>query len=188
MGLKREPKVKADLLKKLYPITFAIITAAVMLTLLALTESSTRAALEAREGQQTLEMLKQVFPEMSFYIPEDDVYIIYNNGGGKIGYAFYAEGIGYGGKMVILVGLEDKETIKGIMVVSQYEDHAYWYRLVDSNFFSQFIGLKIEDCALKRYGGVGGQVDGVTGATISSRAIVDAVRETALEKVKSIIR
>jgi electron transport complex protein RnfG len=157
-----------------------------MLTLLAVTESFTRAEIQSRLDQQTLETLKGIFPKASFYVFEEDIYSIYDNGRREIGYAFYAEGWGYGGKMVILVGLEDKETIKGINVVSNYETPSYWDLVVDSNFFDQFIGLRIEDCYLKRYGGDDGQVDGITGATLSSQSVVDIVRETALEKVKDI--
>jgi Na+-translocating ferredoxin:NAD+ oxidoreductase RnfG subunit len=159
---------------------------AIMLTLLAFTESATRAEIQSRLDQKTLGMIKEIFPKTSFYTLENEIYIIYN-GGNEISYAFYAEGIGWAGKMQILVGLEDKETIKGIVVVSQIETPAWWDMLVNNNFFDQFIGLKIEDCALKsKYYGIGGQVDGVTMATVSSRAIVDIVREAALEKVKSI--
>jgi len=160
---------------------------AIMFALLALTESFTRAELESHQDQQTLEMLEEIFPQASFYILEDDIYIIYNNSRNEIGYAFYAEGRGYYGKIVILVGLEDKETIRGMTVVLQYESWAYWDMLVRNNFFDQLVGLRIEDCALKKkYGEGGGQVDGVTGATVSSKAVVDIVREAALEKVKSI--
>lgn len=177
--------MKASWLKRLYPIAFAVIVAAVMLTLLALTESSTRAALEARGDQQTLEMLREIFSKADYYIFDEDteIYTLYNSGRNEIGYAFYAEGWGYRSEIVILVGLEDKETIEGITVVSQYEDYAYWYMLVNRDFFSQFVGLKIEDCALKLYSG-GGKVDGVTGATVSSKAITDSVKKAALEKVK----
>jgi len=180
--------VRANLLRKFYPIAFITIAVLITVSLLALTESITRAELESHQEQQTLEMLQEIFPEANFYIFDEskEIYTMYDNGRYEIGYAFYAEGRGYGGKMVILVGLKDKETIKGIIVVSHYESWWYWDRLVESNFFDQFIGLKIEDCALKRYGGGGGQVDGITGATVSSKAVVDIVREAALEKVKSI--
>jgi len=178
--------VRANLLKKFYPIAFITIAVLITVSLLALTESITRAELESRQDQQTLEMLQEIFPKASFYILEHGIYFIYDNGRYEIGYAFYAEGRGYGGKMVILVGLEDKETIKGIIVVSHYESWGYWDGLLEHNFFDQLIGLRIEDCALKRYGGGGGQVDGITGATVSSKAVVDIVREAALEKVKSI--
>jgi Na+-translocating ferredoxin:NAD+ oxidoreductase RnfG subunit len=187
MGLKREQKVKANRFRIFYPMVFVIMVVAIMLTLLVLTESITRAELESRLDQETLEMLKGIFPKASFYVLEDDIYIIYNNGRNEIGYAFYAEGRGFVGKMVILVGLEDKETIKGIIVVSHYESRGYWERLVKNNFLDQLMGLKIEDCYLKKkYGEGGGQVDGVTGATVSSKAVVDIVREAALEKIESI--
>jgi Na+-translocating ferredoxin:NAD+ oxidoreductase RnfG subunit len=43
--------------------------------------------------------------------------------------------------------------------------------------------LSIDDIALRREGG---QIDAITGATISSGAVVDAVRTTTMEKVKSL--
>jgi RnfABCDGE-type electron transport complex G subunit len=187
MGSKGEQKVRANQFRIFYSMVFVIMVAAIMLTLLAITEGVTRAELQSHQDQQTLEMLKEIFPKASFYVLEDDIYIIYNSGRNEIGYAFYAEGRGWGGKMVILVGLEDKETIKGITVVSHHETRGYWDRLIENNFFGQLIGLKIEDCELKKkYGVGGGQVDGVTGATVTSRAVVDIVREAALEKIESI--
>lgn len=159
-------------------------------SLLALTDSFTRAKLEAQQEQQTLEMLKGIFPEAGYYVFKDDIYIIYDNGRYEIGYAFFASGTGYGGKMVILVGLEDKETIKGITIISHRETEMIPIGegipgppLDFSPFVGQFIGLKINYCDLKKDGG---QVDAITGATYSSKAVVDIVRETALEKVKSI--
>jgi len=63
------------LLKKYYPIIFLTVVVLVMVSLLVLTHSLTRAELETRQYQQTLEMLKGVFPEASFYELEDDIYI-----------------------------------------------------------------------------------------------------------------
>jgi Na+-translocating ferredoxin:NAD+ oxidoreductase RnfG subunit len=188
MDLEGELKVKANRFKIFYPMVFVITVVAIMLTMLAFTEGFTRAELQSHQDQQTLDMLMEIFPEASFYTLEDDIYIIYNSGRNEIGYAFYAEGMGWGGKIVILVGLEDKETIKGIVVVSHImETPAYWQLLVRSNFFDQLNGLKIEDCKLKHPFIAGlGEVEGVTGATTSSRAVVDIVREAALEKIESI--
>lgn len=174
--------MRASLLKKFYPIIFVTIVVFISVTLLTFTESITRAKLESQQDQQTLDMLKEMFPDMNFYILEDDIYIIYAKRT-VIGYAFLAVGNGWGGEIDILVGLEDKETIKGIFVVSHSEALIYWNMLVRNNFFDQFIGLKIEDAYFTRDGG---QVDAVTRATISAEAVVDAVRTTALEKVKSL--
>jgi electron transport complex protein RnfG len=131
-------------------------------------------------------MLEGIFPEASFYNLEDDIYIIYDDSKYEIGYAFYAKGMGWGGNIVILVGLEDKETIKGINIISHSEllcVGEFGIPLDFSTFTKQFIGLKIDDCALKKNDG---QVDAITGAITSSKAVVDIVRETELEKVKFI--
>ena len=88
-----------------------------------------------------------------------------------------------GEKINILVGLEDKETIRGILWISNYEHPAYRDLLVESNFTDQFIGLRFDDCAPKKNGR---EVDGITGATKGSNTVIDIVIETALAKVKSI--
>jgi len=55
--------------------------------------------------------------------------------------------------------------------------------ITESDFTDKFVGLNIDDVALRQEGG---HIDGITGATISSKAVIDAVRETAMEKVRII--
>jgi electron transport complex protein RnfG len=128
-----------------------------------------------------LELLQSIFPEADFFTFDKDtgIYTLYNEGRSELGYAFYGSSRGYEGEIVVLVGLEDKETIRGTVVTSQSETYSYWIMLVYGNFFEQFIGLKIEDCAIKEGGG---QIDAITGATISSWAVVDAVRSGSFGK------
>jgi len=164
-------------------------------SLLALTRSVTWRILEAQQDKETLDMIQTVFPEASSYTLENDIYTVYDNSGEKIGYAFYAEGMGkyvWGGPeagtkipgpIVILVGLEDKETIKGIFVVSHSETPGFWNWLIKENYFDQFIELKIKDAYFTRDGG---QVDAATYATLSSTLVLDTVREAAMDKVKLI--
>jgi Na+-translocating ferredoxin:NAD+ oxidoreductase RnfG subunit len=89
-----------------------------------------------------------------------------------------------GGDITVLIGLEDKKTIKGIVVVRQSMTINTGKRLVYGNFFEQFKGLKIENCFITGYGLGYGHVDAASGATISSWGVTDAVRKAALEKVK----
>ena len=56
-------------------------------------------------------------------------------------------------------------------------------RITESAFTDRFIGENITDVALRQNGG---EIDAITGATISSRAVVDAIRATVMEKVKSL--
>jgi Na+-translocating ferredoxin:NAD+ oxidoreductase RnfG subunit len=145
---------------------------------------------------EVMTALQEVFPQGGYYIYDEDsqVYTIYDSSKSEIGYAFYAEGKSYdgewdieGGKvgapMKILVGLEDKETIKGISIVTHREDVIFWELLIKEDYFNQFTGLKIEDA---HFTGDGGKLDCVTRATLSSRSVMDIVRETAIGKIKLI--
>jgi len=119
---------------------------------------------------------------MTEYTLEDDIYMIYADEA-EVGFAFLAVGKGYGGNIDILVGLENETTVKGVTIISHLETPGLGARITESSFRDQFAGLNIDDVALKRDGG---QIDAVTGATISSRAVVDAVRAAVMEKVKSL--
>jgi len=174
--------VKADTLKKVFPIISITVVVFISVTLLALTNSVVRPKIEWQKEQKILRMLDEIFPNMTEYTLENDIYMIYADGA-EIGFAFLAIGKGYGGNIDILVGLEDETTIKGVTIISHLETPGLGARVTESSFRDQFAGLNIDDVALK---GDDGQIDAITGATISSRAVIDAVRATAMEKVKSL--
>jgi len=174
--------VKLSQWKGIYPVIFITLVAFVSVALVAWTDSITKAQIENQQEQKIQSMLKEMFPDMSRYTLEDDIYIIYSDGA-EVGYAFLAVGKGYGGKISILVGLEDEDTIKGITIISQSETPGLGGRIAESAFADAFAGVNVNDVALRQEGG---QIDGITGATISSRAVVEAVRTTAMEKVKAL--
>lgn len=167
-------------MKNAFPIILLTIVVAVCVSLLTYVDSLTRDRIEAQEEEKVQNMLSAMFPEMSRYEFKDDIYIIYSNSD-KVGYAFIAIGKGYGGDINILVGLEDETTIKGITIISHKETPGLGSRIAESSFTDMFRGLNIADVALSRDGG---QIDAITGSTISSSAVVDAVRTEAMEKVK----
>ena len=153
---------------------------AICVTALTFTESITRDKINAQEEQKIQHMLSAIFPDMSRYDFANDIYTIYSDGV-EVGYAFLAVGKGYGGDISILVGLEDETTVKGITIISHSETPGLGSRIAESSFTDRFAGLNIADVALRQEGG---QIDAITGSTISSRAVIDAVRTTAMEKVK----
>jgi Na+-translocating ferredoxin:NAD+ oxidoreductase RnfG subunit len=149
-----------------------------------------------KSDPQVLTILKNIFPEVSYYTynEETEIYIVYDSHRLIFGYAFYAEGMGarvplteggekIPGPIIILVGLENKETIRGINVISHSETSWYWDALVQSNYFDQFDGLKIKDAYFIREGG---NIDCVTGATLSSKLVLSTVREAVLRKVEEL--
>jgi Na+-translocating ferredoxin:NAD+ oxidoreductase RnfG subunit len=177
---------------KYYQLVFTAVMSVMMLLVSVTNFSADKVAAQEGQDEQTLGLLRQIFSETGSYSYDEelDVYTVYDTGANQIGYAFYAGGDSYAvavddeikesGPMVFLVGLDDKETIKSVVVISQEEDPDYWKIVESANFFSQFNGLKITACALTDYGG---EVDSASGATISSMSVVDIIREVALAKV-----
>jgi electron transport complex protein RnfG len=169
-------------LKNAFPIILLTIVVAVCVSLLTYVDSLTRDRISAQEDEAVKAMLTEMFPEMSRYEFKDDIYTVYSDGS-KLGYAFLAIGKGYGGDINILVGLENETTVKGIEIISQTETPGLGTRITEPSFTDQFTGIDINDVALSRNGG---KIDAITSSTISSSAVVDAVRDTAIEKVKQL--
>jgi len=174
--------VKLKTLKGIFPIIFITVVVFAAVGLITWTDSVTADKIEYQKEQEIKSMLQEMFPSMSRYTFEDDIYTLYAEES-EVGYAFLALGKGYGGDIDILVGLEDETTIKAITIISQSETPGLGSRIAESSFATEFTGVNIDDIILKQDGG---QIDAITGATISSRAVIEAVRTTAMEKVKSL--
>jgi electron transport complex protein RnfG len=134
----------------------------------------TKGKIKMVEQQKINESLSVVFPNASF--TETGDYYIATVSGEEIGYAFIAEGRGYSGAIKTMVGMYPNGTISGISIISQSETPGLGTRIAESDFTNQFSSKRIGDVRLRRDGGV---IDAITGATISSRAITDIVRERA---------
>jgi electron transport complex protein RnfG len=172
-------------MNKFYPVLFLVAIVITSAILVIFTNHVTLAHLQLQQDEGIINGLDQIFQEARYYKYDDDteIYIVYDGERNGIGYAFYAEGKGRNGKIVVFVGLVDKKTIKSIAVISHKESSSFWKLIVDNYFIEEFTGLKVEDCYLIEDGG---QVDGVTRATITSQAITDIVRGAILEKIEFI--
>ena len=169
-------------IRELYPIIFITIIVLISISLLAYTDHITEAKRQEQTEQRVMDMLSEMFPDMSRYDLVDEIYVVYNDTT-VIGYAYIAEGKGYGGYIDILVGLEDENTIKGINIIKHSESPGLGARIVEDEYRNQYVDLDINDSELNFNGG---QIDSITGATISSKAVADAVRTSALEKVQEL--
>jgi electron transport complex protein RnfG len=169
-------------IKELYPIIFITLVVLISISLLTFTNHVTEAKREEQRELRVTEMLSEMFPDMSRYEFIDEIYVVYDDTS-IIGYAYIAQGKGYGGYIDILVGLEDENTIKGIDIIKNSESPGLGARIIEDKYRDQYIDLDIADSEMNFYGG---KIDSITGATISSKAVADAVRTTALEKVKEL--
>jgi electron transport complex protein RnfG len=170
------------LTNKAYPVVFLAVIVTVSVVLLIALNSVTSSIVEEGRSEEIKGTLEKIFPEMSEYKLEDEVYMIYQDGE-KSGYAFIASGSGYGGDIDILVGLDSDFKIKDISIITQTETPGLGARITESTFTDQFKGLSADEIALRSNNGM---IDAITGATISSKAVVDTVREKMIEIIESL--
>jgi Na+-transporting NADH:ubiquinone oxidoreductase subunit C len=109
----------------------------------------------------------------------------YRDGDGKLFYALPFEGSGLWGRITGIVALDsDLKTVMGIDFISQNETPGLGGRIEEDWYKEQFRGITLfDDGDPVRYASSGddGQVDAITGATITSTAVASMVNESINE-------
>lgn len=82
---------------------------------------------------------------------------------------------GYSGRIEVMVGLELNGQIREVQVLSHRETPGLGSKITDGEFLNQFIEQHPAQFDL-RVTKDGGAVDGISGATISSRAVGEAIQ------------
>lgn len=136
------------------------------------------------ENQQAL---KAMFPEADEFAElspgeSSGVSFVYEvkQGGQTVGYAVKETVQGYGGSIEVLTGMETGGTLRGISVGGPdfKETEGLGARAKEPEFTDQFAG---KTPPLK----LGENIDGISGATVTSRAVVDGVNQ-GVGKVQSL--
>ena len=102
-------------------------------------------------------------------------YTAYNNGGEISGFIVKAEGKGYSSPIEAMAGLSPKMEITNIKILSQNETPGLGNRIMQDSFLSRFKGKGVDFF---------NQVQAITGATISSRAVINSIRNE-ISKLKN---
>jgi electron transport complex protein RnfG len=86
---------------------------------------------------------------------------------------------GYGGTIEIMLGVDPQGSVLGVEILSHLETPGLGSKITGSPFRKQFVGRRLDDTrwAVRKDGG---DIDQITGATVSPRAVVQAIR-TGLE-------
>jgi len=80
----------------------------------------------------------------------------------------------FSGRLELIVGFMLDGTINGYKIIEQKETPGLGTKVTEQKFSSQFKGLNPENESFKVRQD-GGEIDAVTSATISSRAVIDAI-------------
>lgn len=90
--------------------------------------------------------------------------------------AFEEKGKGFGGEIGVIVGIDvETNRLLGIGITTMKETPGLGARIKEKSFRNGFDGLSVNDDV--KVQADGGQVDAVSGATISSRGVCDAVNK-----------
>lgn len=106
------------------------------------------------------------------------VYIGLNDAGQVVGYALEGKDAGgYGGDIILMVGFEtDKETVVCYQKLQASETPGLGTKLTSPEFANQFFGKNGTALAVTKDGG---QIEAITAATITSRAVCRAIADAA---------
>jgi len=176
--------------KKVILLTLGIVCLLATLVLAVTYEvAKPRMAEQARLAEETA--LKQILPDADSFTQKTVDGISYfeaMKGRDLTGYCVRVTGEGYGGYIRMMVGIDPSGVIKGVMVLKHHETPGLGSKIgeirpgeKDAWFLRQFVGKGARSVDVKR------NIDAITGATISSRAVTDAINKTVgefLSKVK----
>ncbi len=130
-----------------------------------------------------LKNIQEIYPTASsFTLNRQGAFDVYGSNGNKIGTALlsshYSEQFGYGGSVPLLIGLDDNLTITKIILLPNNETSDYIEAIYDDEFIGKWQGVRLEDAMQL-------EVDIVSGATHTSKAVIAGVRQTASALIKS---
>jgi len=174
--------------KYLFPILSLFIITVIVVGLLAFTNQLTENAIKKIAEEEAQKAMAIVLPGGA---PFEDVTQKYDlsvfSGPAHVtkislsekGYVLTLVTNGYGGKMLVFVGLDKEGKIVNIMIGDNSETPNLGTEVENEEFTSQFIGLSKDDNLDTR-------VDNVARATVSSEAVKVAVKE-ALDIFKEVI-
>ncbi len=135
--------------------------------------------------------LSEIFPYMGGYkeVIKDSCYQILSADKTKIiGLVFRVGEKGYGGIIEMFVGIDTLERVCGLKIASPAEGlketPGLGLKIREDKFKNQFLGKIKEQIKLKKEGG---EIEAITAATISSKAVCEGIRK-GIEKYKKYLK
>lgn len=141
---------------------------------------ATKPTIVQQQAAATNSSLSQVLPQAAtFEVKErDSLWYGLDGSGAKVGIVVRSGLRGYGGPVPVLAGIDLSGLVVGIKVASAAEGlketPGLGLKATESRFTRQLLGAD-STVALKKNGGA---VDAISGATITSRAVVDGVNRS----------
>lgn len=119
-----------------------------------------------------------------------ELYKVFDDQNNPIGYALPFEGNGFQGKIRLMVGVKnDLKEIVGLQVLEQVETPGLGTKVTEDDFLNKFVNLssvpKILPVKVEPTSKPTNEVQTITGATISSKAVI-AIVNAGMEKLRKV--
>ena len=132
---------------------------------------STRPQIELYARTALQNSLREVLPGADSFIEKKGIYFG-SRKGEQIGYAVPVGQRGYSSEIKLLVGINIKGRTVGLKVLNQNETPGLGVNILKPAFLKQFYDKTVTDPLIPKK-----DIDAITGATISTRAVCDGVRQ-----------
>lgn len=164
------------------PIVVLFVICVVVTALLAAVNAVTKDPIEQQSIQKAEQARAIVLPQADSFeaidLEADGVTDCYKGikGGKTVGYTFTASSSGYGGQVEIMVGIDsENDEISGVSILSQEETPGLGANAEKSEFTDQFKQAAQEITVIKNAEPGDGEIEALTGATITSNAVTTSV-------------
>ncbi|AEV66825.1 RnfABCDGE type electron transport complex subunit G [Acetivibrio clariflavus] len=169
---------------------------------LALTNYATKDAIAEQNKIQAESAKREVFSEAETFEEIEDLDSILgaageeklikeafhcSKNGKEIGRVYSVESNGYGGVISMVVGIDNDGKITGVKIISLSETPGLGSKVQEEPFLSQLVGITPKEAltVVKSGGSKQEEIDAVSGATISSKAVVKGI-QAAIDMDKKI--
>jgi Na+-translocating ferredoxin:NAD+ oxidoreductase subunit G len=185
--------VRRQLGKIIKPAAVLFIICTIVAFALAFTNSVTREIIEERIAESEKNSRRSVLPDAESFnkieniddMITDEPHLktinaVYEGvrNGNRTGYVFDVKEKGYGGDMNLMVGIDSKGVITGVEIGNNNETPGLGSKASDEDFKSQFTGIapKNKFRVVKEDKSEPEEIEAITGATITSRAVTRGVQ------------
>ena len=146
---------------------------------LAVVNMATQDRIARQEKQQKEDALRTILQDADEFneLAADSIWEAKRNGR-KLGNAFLAKIQGYSGVITLMFAVDARGVITGLQILGHTETPGLGAKITSEAFRNQFKNKRMEQLVLKKDDPVKGQIDAITGATISSRVVTKALHST----------
>ncbi|MHC5038839.1 MAG: RnfABCDGE type electron transport complex subunit G [Planctomycetota bacterium] len=167
---------------------FLVLVCAVSAVALAFTNAQTKPLIDEQERKKEESARKEVLSVAVKFEKVEGEYLRGLDASGKVvGFVGKAASKGFGGAVEVMVGFDPLGRVTGVKVLKHKETPGLGTKVTDPKgpVIQSMLGKGLDKMKLRK-DDPRGEVDAVTGVTITSRAVADAVR-TILEGAKGFL-